>query len=82
MIGLVAAGGGGAGGAYPPARRVWPNEMTDQQAREQAREFVEKLAVPEAAEPPPCPICDRGHPLETRCAHSTDRRPKAAGLRE
>ena len=40
--------------------------MTDQEARE----FVEMLAVPEAAEPPPCPICGRGHPLETRCAHS------------
>jgi hypothetical protein len=52
--------------------------MTDQEARE----FVEMLAVPEAAEPPPCPICGRGHPLETRCALSTDRRPRTAGLRE
>jgi hypothetical protein len=52
--------------------------MTDQEARE----FVEKLAVPEAAEPPPCPICERGHPLETRCALSTDCRAEAAGLRE
>ena len=52
--------------------------MTDQQARE----FVEMLAVPEAPEPPPCPICGCGHPLETRCAHLTDRRPGAAGLRE
>jgi hypothetical protein len=52
--------------------------MTDQEARE----FVEMLAVPEAAEPPPCPICGRDHPLETRCALSTDRRPEAAGLRE
>jgi hypothetical protein len=52
--------------------------MTDQEARE----FVEMLAVPEAAEPPPCPICGRGHPLETSCALSTDRRPEAAGLRE
>jgi hypothetical protein len=52
--------------------------MTDQQVRE----FVEKLAVPDAAESPPCPICERGHPLETRCGFSTDRRPKAAGLSE
>jgi hypothetical protein len=27
--------------------------MTDQEARK----FVELLAVPEVAEPPPCPIC-------------------------
>jgi hypothetical protein len=52
--------------------------MTDQEARE----FVEMLAVPEAAEPPPCPICGRGHPLDTGCALSTDSRPEAAGLRE
>jgi hypothetical protein len=37
--------------------------MTEQEARE----FVELLAVPEAAEPPPCPICGCGHPLETPC---------------
>jgi len=37
--------------------------MTEQEARE----FVEMLAVPEAAEPPPCPICGCGHPLESRC---------------
>jgi hypothetical protein len=47
--------------------------MTDQEARE----FVEMLAVPETAEPPPCPICGRGHPLETRCPLSTDRRPRS-----
>jgi len=29
------------------------------------------LAVPEDAEPPPCPICGCEHPLETRCARST-----------
>jgi hypothetical protein len=52
--------------------------MTDQEARE----FVEMLAVPEAAEPPPCPVCGCGHPLETRCANLTDRRLEAAGLRE
>ena len=51
--------------------------MTDQEARE----FVEMLAVPEAAETPPCPICGRGHPLETSCAHLTDRCLEAAGLR-
>jgi hypothetical protein len=65
--------------------------MTEQEARE----FVELLAVPESAEPPPCPICGCGHPLETpcpirgvrsrletRCARLTDRRLEAAGLRE
>jgi hypothetical protein len=52
--------------------------MTEQQARE----FVELLAVPDTAEPPPCPICGCGHPLETRCANLTDRRLEAAGLRE
>jgi len=43
---------------------------------------VEMLAVPEAPEPPVCPICGRGHPLETSCALSTDRPRDAAGLRE
>jgi hypothetical protein len=52
--------------------------MTEQEARE----FVELLAVPEAAEPPPCPICGCGHPLETGCARLTDRRPEADGRRE
>ena len=52
--------------------------MTDQEARE----FVEMLAVPEEAEPPPCPICGFEHPLETRCARLTDRHPEAVGLRE
>ena len=52
--------------------------MTDQEARE----FVEMLAVPEASEPPACPICGRGHPLETSCVLSTDRPREAAGLRE
>jgi hypothetical protein len=51
--------------------------MTDQEARE----FVEMLAVPEAADSAPCPVCGCGHPLETRCALSTDR-PEAAGLSE
>jgi len=52
--------------------------MTDQEARE----FVEMLAVPEAAEPPPCPICGCGHPLETRCEHLTDRRLEAGRAAE
>jgi hypothetical protein len=71
------------------ARPVAPSEMTEQEARE----FVELLAVPEAAEPPPCSVCGCGHPLkrrapsagavtaETRCARLTDRRPEAARLR-
>jgi hypothetical protein len=37
--------------------------MTDQEIRE----FVEKLAVPESIDPPPCPLCGRAHRLETRC---------------
>jgi hypothetical protein len=37
--------------------------MTDQQARE----FVEALAVPEHADPPPCPLCGQSHPLESKC---------------
>jgi len=37
--------------------------MTDQEARE----FVEMLAVPRPTGPPPCPICGDPHPLETRC---------------
>ena len=40
------------------------SEMTDQQARE----FVESLAVPEHADPPPCPLCGQAHPLESQCA--------------
>ena len=55
-----------------------PDEMTDQEARE----FVEMLAVPRAAEPPPCPICGRGHPFETSCPLSTARRFEAAGAPE
>jgi hypothetical protein len=34
---------------------------------QQAREFVEMLAVPEAADPPPCPLCGDRHELEARC---------------
>ena len=45
------------------AEPVAPGEMTDQQARE----FVEALAVPEHADPPPCPICGQSHPLESKC---------------
>jgi hypothetical protein len=37
--------------------------MTDQEARE----FVEALAVPEHAVPPPCPLCGQRHPLEAKC---------------
>ena len=37
--------------------------MTDQQARE----FVEMLAVPDSTSCPPCPICGRNHSLETGC---------------
>jgi len=38
--------------------------MTDQQARE----FVEMLAVPQDTDPPPCPICGFRHQLEAACA--------------
>jgi hypothetical protein len=38
-------------------------EMTDQQARE----FVEALAVPQRTSPPQCPICGHSHPLEAKC---------------
>jgi hypothetical protein len=48
--------------------------MTDQEARE----FVEMLAVPEASEPPACPICGCGHPLETSCG-ALDRPPSRSG---
>ena len=37
--------------------------MTDQEARE----FVEMLAVPRPTAPPPCPICGHPHPLESGC---------------
>ena len=54
-------------------------EMTDQEARE----FVELLAFPQATDPPPCPICGHGHSLETRCVLSNRADSlKAAGLRE
>jgi hypothetical protein len=65
------------------ARPVAPNEMTEQEARE----FVELLAAPEAAEPPPCPICGCGHPLETPCpihaggrVHKAPRSGRAPGV--
>ena len=44
--------------------RVALGEMNEQQARE----FVEMLAVPEAADPPPCPLCGGMHALETKCS--------------
>jgi hypothetical protein len=28
------------------------------------------LAVPEAADPPPCPLCGHRHQLETQCSAS------------
>jgi hypothetical protein len=46
------------------AERVALGEMNEQQARE----FVEMLAVPEAADPPPCPLCGHLHRLETKCS--------------
>lgn len=50
--------------------------MNDQQARE----FVEMLAVPESTNPPPCPICGHSHPLETGCVlPSRDRRVLVSG---
>jgi hypothetical protein len=53
--------------------------MTDHDVRE----FVEMLAVPEPADPPPCPLCGEHHPLETRCVGSSrNNRLEAAGLRE
>ena len=45
-------------------KRVALGEMNEQQARE----FVEMLAVPEAADPPPCPLCGHRHQLETVCS--------------
>ncbi len=37
--------------------------MTDQEARE----FLEQLAVPNRTQPPPCPLCAGQHQLELRC---------------
>jgi hypothetical protein len=51
--------------------------MTDQSARE----FVEMLAVAEPTKPPPCPLCGRGHQLETRCA-GTDHQPSEDEARD
>ena len=50
-----------------PTLRVALGEMNEQQARE----FVEMLAVPEAADPPPCPLCGDIHELETNCGTSS-----------
>jgi hypothetical protein len=50
--------------------------MTDQEARE----FVEMLAVPESTDPPPCPVCGHTHPLETGCVlPSRDDAPQPQG---
>jgi len=46
-----------------PPKPVRPIEMTDQEARE----FVELLAVPDSTDPPLCPLCGQDHPLEMRC---------------
>ena len=48
--------------------------MTDQQARE----FVEMLAVPQATDPPPCPICGSSHQLEVACILPRRDRPVSA----
>jgi hypothetical protein len=45
--------------------------MTDQQARE----FVEALAVPEHADPPSCPLCGQRHPLQSKCTSADVERP-------
>jgi len=53
--------------------------MTDQQARE----FVETLAVPQRTSPPPCPICGHSHLLETKCVLTRgEGAPVGAGLRK
>ena len=41
--------------------------MTDQEARE----FVQMLAVPQSTDPPPCPLCGRNHQLEAGCVLSS-----------
>ena len=69
---------GASGVSWIAARSVGADEMSEQEARE----FVEMLAVPDAPAPPPCPLCGRGHPLETSCALSTERGREVAGLRE
>jgi hypothetical protein len=43
--------------------------MTDQQARE----FLQRLAVPERTAAPPCPLCQSRHRLESRCAERASR---------
>jgi phage/plasmid primase-like uncharacterized protein len=43
--------------------------MTDQEARE----FLERLAVPNRTQPPPCPLCGGQHQLELRCAELASR---------
>jgi hypothetical protein len=49
-------------------------DMTEQEARE----FIEMLAVPERSQPPPCPLCQTRHRLELRCAG--ERRAPAGAL--
>jgi hypothetical protein len=58
-------------------QRVALNEMNEQQARE----FVEMLAVPEAADPPPCPLCGHRHQLETKCSALGPATGRALGTR-
>ena len=54
----------GLGVKREPIERVALGEMNEQQARE----FVEMLAVPETADSPPCPLCGHKHQLETKCS--------------
>ena len=54
----------GLGVKREPIERVDLGEMNEQQARE----FVEMLAVPETADSPPCPLCGHKHQLETKCS--------------
>jgi hypothetical protein len=52
-------------GSHPVLVELAPvTRFTDQQARQ----FVEMLAVPAPSAPPPCPLCRHGHALEQRCA--------------
>jgi hypothetical protein len=57
--------------------------VIDEVNEQKVREFVEMLAVPEPADPPPCPICGESHRLETQCGPSSrdDRDLAASGRR-
>ena len=58
-------------------KRVALGEMNEQQARE----FVEMLAVPEAADPPPRPLCGHRHEVETECSALRPAACRALGTR-